>query len=159
MTRHIGAELRERPDHLVGNLPVVGDIGKHCEGIVPDEVEAGIAPNVAALNALGVHPQGLVCRQHAARNAVHVPNLGGTVIKRQGLAGGQHEIVVDRGMSIGIVVGGQGAQADQVIQMGPCAGVAYHAGIGLVLFHDHDDVPAGRRFGLRCLDCDGGCPR
>jgi hypothetical protein len=82
--------------------------------------------------------------------------LGGAVVGGEDLAGGEHEVVADGGVRVGVVVRGERALGDEGVEIGPDGSGADDSGVALVLFHDKDDVVAcGDGGWRRCVGLHG----
>src|ERR1700759_4586444 len=62
--RKVGGELGKRPDGLIRNRRIARDIGEHGEGVMADEIEAGVSADVTTRYPLCIDPERDVSRQH-----------------------------------------------------------------------------------------------
>src|SRR5947207_14332457 len=62
-----------------------------------------------------------------------------TVVVGDDLSGGQHKVVTDRRVGVGMIVGGQAVFGDERVEVGH-TGTAHHLGIAVVLQGNDNDV-------------------
>ena len=135
----IRRELREG-HHIKELRTATDDIREIHKRIVVLEIETAVSACIAyGREVFGIHFPGLAGGQKLPHDIVDVQSPGRRhviVVVSNNLAGSQHEVVANRGMGVGIVVGGKTILADQTVQIGHGRG-AKHTGItGILLQHD-----------------------
>src|SRR5512142_3240899 len=159
----VGGELSER--HQILTLyAAVADVTEIRKRIMALEVRILVAASVADRGqAFGVGLPGLAGRDQFPNQVVRVHGAGEGIVSCDQLAGGQHEVVADGGMGVGIVISGQAVLAGQTVEVGHGRG-ANHGGVAVVFLNQQkyvanlrvgDGQGRGGRFGSVRLR-DGG---
>src|SRR6266567_2390511 len=143
MVGEIGGELAER-HQIVFFAAAVGYIGKIGQRVVALYVGIVAASSVTGgRQALGVGLEGFSCGEQVADNVVLRKSAAQTVVVGDGLAGGEHEVIADRRMSVGVVLRGQTILGGQAIQVWHRR-ASDDTGVAVVLLENDKHVGAER---------------
>ena len=163
----VGGELRERHEigRLAGAVSYVGEVGKRVVANVVRSVAAA-SGNVAARvthgrKRLGIRLPGFAGCHHVTDDIVRADRRGERVIIIGGVsAGGDHEVVVDRGMVVAVIIGRQTILRRQAVQVVPNRAASDYAAGALVLFHNQNHMIACWDLRKSCGNQqDNGCQR
>ena len=125
----------------------VHHIGKIRKRIVVLQVRARIAADISHRGkALRITLPRLARAEQMAHDVIHIHRSGEGVVIGNDLAGSQHEVIADRGMSIGEILRGQRVLRREAIEEWH-GGIADDAGKAMVLFQNNHHV--GRGWNLR----------
>jgi len=138
----VDGKLAEGRKDGFGDGWITGDIREHGKGVVADDVKVGIAAGIAPVDSLGVDSEADFVGEHSSGNVIDNPDSCGVVVAGEQLARGEHEVIADGIVGVGVVIGGQRADVDEVVQIRPGAFIAGDSGIALVFFKHHYDVLA-----------------
>jgi hypothetical protein len=126
----------------------MADVFEIRKRVVALHVQAAVVTHVTgAWYGFGVRLPGLVVRGKNAGNVVS-SDLAWELVCQQthprrpgsGAAGGEVEVVVERGMGVRVVVRGNAVVGCERVQVRHVGGVADHFFVALVLFHDNKHV-------------------
>src|SRR5437016_1788025 len=119
----------------------MAEVGKVGAVDVSEVLQRVVANDIAPARFRIILP-GLARVLHLERDVIHRQGQAGrrlTVVIGDDLSGGQHKVVANRRVRVGVIVGGQAVFGDERIEVGH-TGTAYHLGIAVVLQGNDNDV-------------------
>ncbi len=140
----VAGELRERHQPLALQR-VVHDVRQVGQGIVPPGVGAGAVPRVAhGRQILGVRLPRLPRGDQASHDVVPRHGPREIVVVGDRVADGEHEVVSDGRVGVGVVLRGETIPLREAVQVRHRR-AADHVRVVVVLFHHDEDVVKARR--------------
>ena len=136
---HIRGELR-KGNQVIDLGAAVHDVGKVGEYVVAFRVGVYISPRVSdGGQTFRIGFPGFARGEQFANDVVVAHGAGERIVSRDDLAGCEHEVIPDRRMDVGVVLGRQTVLGGKAVQIGHRR-IANHVGVAVILFHDQHDM-------------------